>query len=686
VFKLAQYPRNADGTPMDIEVGVLTDATGNGGARLTSAPAGPDGAPIDTKGLILVNSNGTLVGVANTVTPQQYYEATDPDFSAAMVRSIAALKAAATTGYGYGNTGSAKLFVPAGVYYLGTTTLDITHGIIIEGESVGYTGPGSTVLKWAAGTTGIRMQNYNTTGATGIIGSPPAPLVDSNSAVLRNLTLYGPGSGAEGEYHGVHLRCTAELDNVGIYNFQGEGVHIAASSGSGVPLEGNANCFHLQRVLAQGCRHGFFLDGADANAGTILGCSAIANRAWGFWDSSFLGNTFVGCHASSNGWDGAITSIPTACTYSGNRYFVKSGQATGASTNAPSGTTADNTWWGYIGEGGVGNGLVAWVSGTTFREGGSYKTDDPNNHGGFYACYEESDQNPAQIIAPCGIFGGFLAANNRGNAGSLKFDTGGALILGSDVGDSAGATYFDASGVAVNHILQGRRFTAGVPANIGSINFLHGTGNVYDVSNAAWKHYLRVNAADIALIDSSGIDLQTGKVLSYAGIPVVSGGIVTTASSRFKTLFSSFVDVQNTTTVETDIFTNILAAGELGVNGDRVEAQYSGTFVSSATATRQLKIKFAGTIIFDSGALTLSLAASWDIYVTIIRVSATVIRYAVSMTTEGAALAAYTATGELTGLTLVNTNILKLTGTAAGTGAATGDITGKLSAIDKKAA
>lgn len=150
------------------------------------------------------------------------------------------------------------------------------------------------------------------------------------------------------------------------------------------------------------------------------------------------------------------------------------------------------------------------------------------------------------------------------------------------------------------------------------------------------------------------------------------------STGGFETLDVDYTDGGNTTTSETDLFTYTLVAGKLGANGDRVETQWSGTFVSSGTATRQLRAYFGGTLIFDSGALTVSLAAAWDVYCTITRVSATVIRYAISMTTEGAALAAYTASGEVTGLTLSNTNIVKITGTAAGVGAATNDIVGKM--------
>ncbi len=143
-------------------------------------------------------------------------------------------------------------------------------------------------------------------------------------------------------------------------------------------------------------------------------------------------------------------------------------------------------------------------------------------------------------------------------------------------------------------------------------------------------------------------------------------------------LFDHFTDAGNGTTVETDLYSDTLAAGRLAANGEKIEAQYAGVFVSSATATRQVRIYFGGTVVFDSGALTLSLSSAWDVYVEVIRVSSSVVRVSVSLTTQGAALAAYTSYTEVTGLTLANTQVLKITGQAAGVGAATNDIVAKL--------
>lgn len=146
-------------------------------------------------------------------------------------------------------------------------------------------------------------------------------------------------------------------------------------------------------------------------------------------------------------------------------------------------------------------------------------------------------------------------------------------------------------------------------------------------------------------------------------------------------IFDHYTDVGNVGTGEDDLYSDTLAASILATNGDKIEAEYGGTFVSSATATREVKAYFGGTMIFDTGALTLSLSAAWTMFVTCIRVSSSVVRCMVSFTTEGAALAAYTSYTEVTGLTLTNTQVLKITGEAAGVGAATNDIIAKLGSI-----
>ncbi len=163
-------------------------------------------------------------------------------------------------------------------------------------------------------------------------------------------------------------------------------------------------------------------------------------------------------------------------------------------------------------------------------------------------------------------------------------------------------------------------------------------------------------------------------------LPIANGGTGSTQGSP-KVIFDHYASVGNIGTGEDTLYLDTVAANQLASNGQKLEAEYGGTFVSSGTATREIKIYFAGNVLFDTGALTLSLSSAWTAYVSIIRVATTVARYMISFTTEGAALAAYTSVGEITSVDFTSGNDLKLTGEAAGIGAATNDIVAKLGSV-----
>lgn len=152
-------------------------------------------------------------------------------------------------------------------------------------------------------------------------------------------------------------------------------------------------------------------------------------------------------------------------------------------------------------------------------------------------------------------------------------------------------------------------------------------------------------------------------------------------------LFDHFTDANNGTTVETDLYSDTLAAAQLSVNGEKIVAQYGGVFVGDATSTQQLKAYFGGTVIFDSGALGVGVGTTnWDLYITIIRVSSSVVRCSATLNTSFASLSAYAKYTEVTGLTLANTQVLKITGTAAGVSGASNQITAKEGYVEFKPA
>jgi hypothetical protein len=177
-------------------------------------------------------------------------------------------------------------------------------------------------------------------------------------------------------------------------------------------------------------------------------------------------------------------------------------------------------------------------------------------------------------------------------------------------------------------------------------------------------------------------DATTFLTTPAGGVQEYSNGFYNTKNSGLRygvggSIFEAFTDAGNTSTTETDIHSYTTPANTLEVNGAQVKAQYGINFVNS-TSTKQVKVYFGGTAIFDSGALTTTATGSVSLDVTLIRVSSTVIRYNIDMDASGVSVLSGAAVGELTALVLSNTNILKVTGTAAGAGAATNDIVLKL--------
>lgn len=170
---------------------------------------------------------------------------------------------------------------------------------------------------------------------------------------------------------------------------------------------------------------------------------------------------------------------------------------------------------------------------------------------------------------------------------------------------------------------------------------------------------------------------------------ITAAMLAPTAAPRNLAGYIANVSSTHTDGTEDDLFTTTLAAAQLSANGQKLNFRYVVTAVGHATATRKLKVYFGGTAIFDSTAIALAATASTlAIQGEIVRVSASVIRAMVSVVPStgltalavGALVpAAYT---EVTGLTLANTQIIKLTGASAGVGAASADIVAKAGSVD----
>jgi hypothetical protein len=440
------------------------------------------------------------------------------DDGPAFAAALNYLKSIAYQGFGY-SSASPSLFIPFGTYYLGTTTLDLTHTLIIEGESVGEAGGGATILRWAANTTGIRVQRFNTNGATAVDSGTTHK--GGDASVISRLSLKGAYTNlaSEGEHHAIHLRARATIRDVYIANFQGDAVTIIASGGAGAPTEGNANNFEITRVFIENCRNGLYVQGADTNAGVAHSLSAIGCRQWGVFDRSFLGNTYTACHTAANGVVANVT--PTLVHLSGRLFYVKPGQAAGASTNSPPASPSDNAFWGYARDGGASSAqsIPTWTNGMTVREGGAYCTDSLSASHVFTNCYSEMDQAPSRLSQNTLVLNGLHAAGVTGCgrvtsrlgqvgafpnfycAGSISAE-GATHALGPSSGAAADTNVYLENSNYVSCI-NGRSWSAGVPQVDGYILTYRGFG--IDINgNGQWTRF-KVNGNDIGTFLADGM-------------------------------------------------------------------------------------------------------------------------------------------------------------------------------------
>ncbi len=257
---------------------------------------------------------------------------------------------------------------------------------------------------------------------------------------------------------------------------------------------------------------------------------------------------------------------------------------------------------------------------------------------------------------------GIYAGIGTTSGGTLILEGGGATGTGNggDIDISGGsATEGNGGSVSLN-TADG----VGTDRSGGNVNLYLGTPTG---SGTRGKLIVTQNISG-SVITSLDFSNQTGTTNNIK-FPDASGTLLINSN-----LFDNYATVGNVTTSETDLSTYTTAAGRLANNGEKIEASYAGN-LASLTANTQLKVYFGGTAIFDSGATFFGAAEGWSVNVLIIRVSSSVIRYSIRANGSGNDFFDNnTAIGELTGLTLSGTNILKITGTSSGVGAATDDI------------
>lgn len=147
-------------------------------------------------------------------------------------------------------------------------------------------------------------------------------------------------------------------------------------------------------------------------------------------------------------------------------------------------------------------------------------------------------------------------------------------------------------------------------------------------------------------------------------------------------IYDHYASVGNVGTGEDDLYSDTTPASLLGIDGEKIEATYQLVLTGAAAATQQFKVYFGGTVIYDSTALSIGVATNnATIEVLVIRESSSVVRCSVAISTDFATLFPYSKYTRITGLTLSGTNILKVTGEAAGVGAATDQVVATMGVV-----
>jgi hypothetical protein len=186
-------------------------------------------------------------------------------------------------------SGGGTVHLPAGVFEC--SPFEIRRGHVntygtpvrLVGASLTYGRNAATILRF----TGTEV-NATVRQACVVISQPGASI--EGVAIEAVSTADRPSIGVLVRAHAGRCR------DVAVHYMADYGFNVAASEAD----ESNANNFSLEDCRAARCRIGCYVNGSETNAGRIVACNADGNSQYGFFESSFLGNLYAGCHAANN--------------------------------------------------------------------------------------------------------------------------------------------------------------------------------------------------------------------------------------------------------------------------------------------------------------------------------------------------------------------------------------------------
>lgn len=290
-------------------------------------------------------------------------------------------------------------------------------------------------------------------------------------------------------------------------------------------------------------------------------------------------------------------------------------------------------------------------------------------------------QNSVGTLTDAGVMAGLTGITSSGTATFTNESLSGTLKLNSNLADSTAS----GSSVSITNasVVTTRLTNAGL-TSIGGYNdttqalyriLINETGGTVtvkdeDASVTATQRIYTGLGADIPILNHGSITLLYNNTIGRHVLISSSGGLAP------KTLTTNSTQTGNTAGAETDLFSYSIPAATLGINGNQVRFHYAGTFATSVTTDKRIKVKFGGTTVLDTGSLAATSAANWVIEGECTRTGATTQKCYATLNSSFASLSAY-AGYSTAAETLSGAVTLKITG--QGTNAS--DVVGEMSKV-----
>lgn len=448
-------------------------------------------------------------------------------------------------------SGGGTLFIPRGKWRF-SQKLVHTEGIQIIGEGF-HSNPGKvagtsysginiydgTVLVFDADVGGMAFYEFSGDSdaadvaadlAANGINSAQWAYKSARTSVVRDLVLYG-GGGTGTSANGIDNRTTLMVENVYITNFAGTGLLTQASTSGAGRKYGNASHSRYENVHCRANKlHGFYTRGIDANVITFDTCDSANNGGAGFLEDSFLGNTYLNCHAATNN-----RSFGTPSGYSAaqraqveNDTAELADQYTGSFVETPTfAVNAMHTFLGCYTESGTGTkahlrapsriegGLLTNAGARTATSNAVFIS--PGTGGG-------ADTNLDKVTPQSGSF---TVTHNNGGSALIVNGAGGVARLGLRPGTGAFSN-LQLTGNS-NSIANGMDILAGGGAGYLSANsIVHRNAAQSTTFNTANATGFNINTGVLQLAGATAIDASLNATLASVA---ATGNVTTSAGS-----------------------------------------------------------------------------------------------------------------------------------------------------------